>query len=83
MNNASIDVVVAAADYGNMAALMDQHKRYGLPVILRLDKYTKISPDLFANVANGNYKPVAFMGMPEDILPYVEVAQKRAATLRK
>ena len=84
MNNKSIDILVVAGDYGKLGDLLDMHRKYRLPTIIRVDEGPMtMRSDLYAKTVNGYYRTVVIEGIPKDIRLHIDVAQRKAATFKK
>ena len=85
MNSDSIDLIVVA--HSNfLADVLEKHKQYAIPTIVRVDEGAKISLDIFAKVGNLEYRPYIMVGLEQNVenwKKYIEIAKRKAQTFRR
>jgi len=80
MNHDSIDLIVVAHS-SFLADVLEKHKQYEIPTIVRVDKGTQISLDIFAKVGNLEYRPYIMVGLEQNVekwQEYIEMANQKA-----
>jgi len=82
LNKDSIDVMVVGVG-GHLEAMLDKHREYKLPAVVRVDSDSEIPAGVFTKVAHRVYRPAVMEGMPKDVIEYIDVAQKMVGTFGK
>ena len=85
LNSDSIDLIVVA-NGGFLGDVLERHKKYAIPTIVRVGPGSHISPDIFAKVGNLEYVPAVMLGLEQNVnrwSEYIVQAQRKAKLLRR